>query len=76
MQDGNLRGRAFRQSDNPMYMTSKNSAEAAYRARRLIASGLVAKERGVPAEGPPQRVLDARWSTVPAVRAPPVTAPF
>lgn len=52
MQDGNLRGRAFRQSDNPMYMTSKNSAEAAYRARRLIASGLVAKERGVPAEGP------------------------
>ena len=35
-----------------MYMTSKNSAEAAYRARKLIASGLVAKERAVAQEGP------------------------
>ena len=52
MQAGNLRGRTFRQSDNPMYMTSKNSAEAAYGARALITRGLVAKERGVPPVGP------------------------
>jgi len=50
--EANLRGRAFRPSSNPMYMTTKNSAEAAYRARKLVAAGLVAKERAVAAEGP------------------------
>ena len=52
MQDASLKGRAFRPSSNPMYMTSKNSAEAAYRARKLVAQGQTAKEKQEPAVGP------------------------
>lgn len=52
MNDASLKGRAFRPSSNPMYMTSKNSAEAAYRARKLVAQGQTAKEKSIAAVGP------------------------
>lgn len=52
MMDASLKGRAFRPSSNPMYMTSKNSAEAAYRARKLVANGMTAKEKVVAPIGP------------------------
>jgi hypothetical protein len=52
MNNASLKGRAFRPSSNPMYMTSKYSAEAAYRARKLVASGQTAKERGEAPIGP------------------------
>ena len=48
MSAASLKGRSFQTSSNPMYMTSKNSAEAAYRARKLVAAGQTAKEKTVP----------------------------
>jgi hypothetical protein len=48
MSAASLKGRSFQTSSNPMYMTSKNSAEAAYRARKLVAAGQTAKEKMVP----------------------------